>query len=50
MKKNFRKRLQELAGIYKKDLIKDDVLEGHTINGQTITRTEPRTCICSDCD
>ena len=31
-------------------LIKDDLLEGHTINGQTITRTEKRTCLCSSCN
>ena len=30
-------------------LIKDDLLEGRTINGQTITRTEKRTCLCSSC-
>ena len=30
-------------------LIKDDLLEGHTINGQTITRTEKRTYLCSSC-
>tara|TARA_B100001094_G_C17687259_1_gene556327 strand:+ start:265 stop:456 length:192 start_codon:yes stop_codon:yes gene_type:complete len=31
-------------------LIKDDLLEGHTINNQTITRTEKRTYLCIDCD
>ena len=30
-------------------LIKDDLLEGHTINGQTITRTEKRTYLCNSC-
>lgn len=30
-------------------LIKDDLLEDHTINGQTITRTEKRTCLCISC-
>jgi len=30
-------------------LIKDDSLEGLTVNGQTITRTEKRTCLCSSC-
>ena len=30
-------------------LIKDDLLEGLTVNGQTITRTEKRTCICNSC-
>ena len=31
-------------------LIKDDSLEGLTVNGQTITRTEKRTCLCSNCN
>ena len=31
-------------------LIKDDLLEGLTVNGQTITRTEKRTCLCSNCN
>tara|TARA_R110001583_G_scaffold6150_4_gene31964 strand:- start:874 stop:1065 length:192 start_codon:yes stop_codon:yes gene_type:complete len=30
-------------------LLKDDLLEGLTVNGKTITRTEKRTCLCSDC-
>ena len=30
-------------------LIKDDLLEGLTVNGQTITRTEKRTCLCNSC-
>ena len=31
-------------------LIKDDLLEGLTVNGQTITRIEKRTCLCSNCN
>jgi len=30
-------------------LLADDLLEGLTVNGQTITRTEERTCLCRDC-
>jgi len=30
-------------------LIKDDLLEGRIVNGQTITRTEKRICICNSC-
>ena len=43
------------CGSYARDLaledylIKDDLLEGHTINGQTITRTEKRTYLCNSC-
>ena len=31
-------------------LIKDDLLEGNTVNGQVITRIEPRTCLCNNCN
>ena len=31
-------------------LIKDDLLEGNTVNGQVITRIAPRTCLCNNCN
>ena len=31
-------------------LIKDDLLVGNTVNGQVITRIEPRTCLCNNCN
>ena len=31
-------------------LIKDYLLEGNTVNGQVITRIEPRTCLCNNCN